>query len=315
MRKTRMRKLSAFYRETFGVRVHKVGLVCGFGCPGREPLSPAGACSFCHPLASLPATWRPGMSLAEQLEEGMRVVGRRYSPGAFIAYLQDGSATWPDAAGLEEAAEEVLSLSGERLVGIALCTRPDCLGPEAVDVVRRLSRRTWLQVEVGVQTWSAGALERTCRGHGPGASTEALGRLSGTGAHVVAQLVIGLPGSSPPDVAADARELARSNANGVKLHNLHVVRGTRLEEEWRRGEVRLQTMEEYANDVVRFLERVPPGVVVHRLTGEAPRDMTAAPEWSLRKGEVLRRIEEIMAARDTRQGKLHGSPVEARGGG
>jgi radical SAM protein (TIGR01212 family) len=309
MQRIRLRKLSGFLRETFGRKVHKVGLWGGFSCPNRDGALGSDGCSFCNPLASRPVSWREGMSVRRQLEKGCRYVADRYGVSAFLPYFQDYTTTYGDPSELLGLLSGVLRYPG--VVGVSLCTRPDCLPDQVLDCLQELSEKTFIWVEVGVQTLDDALLRDMNRCHTAEQSLTALNRLHDRGIMSAAHMILGYPGQTMETVLKDARLLSGSGTAGVKLQNFHVVRDTPMESRYRRGEFVPQGMEEYADMAIGFLEYTHPGAVVLRLSGQAPADMTASPSWSLEKSLIIRTIEAGMEERDTWQGKRLGFPMEA----
>jgi len=305
----RFRKLGGFLRTVFGERVFKVGLIAGSACPNRDGSLGTGGCSFCNPLSSMPLGHREGMSLEEQLRAGCRHVAGRHRTRLFVAYFQDYSATYGDPGRLRRLLLSALAFPG--VVGAALCTRPDCLGEPVLDMLSEIAARHFLWVEVGVQSSVDGALLRANRCHDAACSREAFRRLHARGLLTSAHMIVGLPGSGEGAVASDAAFVRGSGTAGLKLQNLHVVAGTRLEREYRDGELEPMTLEVYADRVAEFLRLTHPGVVVQRVTGEAPRGLTVAPDWSVNKLAVVNAVQRRLEETDAWQGKALGFPRSA----
>jgi hypothetical protein len=301
---TRHRKLSAFYREVFGERVHKVGLRGEFDCPNRDGTVSRGGCAFCNPEAALPPGTDPDMPVASQLERGTARIRRRYGAEMFIAYFQDRTATWGSPERLERLCLEAIDYPG--VVGLSLGTRPDCLPGEVLDLLERLAPKTFLEVELGVQTACDATLADINRGHGSDATRRAFAALTERGIRTSAHVVLGLPGEGSGEIEATAALLRECGASGVKLHNLHVLRDTALERLFRNGAFRPPSLEEYAAMAVRLLELMPPDVVVQRLVGDAPRAFLVAPDWMGNKQRAVRRVTELLEERDTWQGRRLG---------
>ncbi len=315
MEDRRIRNLNGYLREIFGQKVHKVGLWGGFSCPNRDGKLSIHGCSFCNPASSRPASWSRGKSVPDQLMEGCRYISERYGVSAFLPYFQDYTTTYGDPGELRRMYESVLDHPG--VVGISLCTRPDCLSEPVLDLLEELSGRTFLWVEVGVQTSDDELLRDMNRCHLARDSREAFERLHERGILTAAHMILGYPGMDGSTVRKDADFVRECGAAGLKLHGLHVVRDTPLAISWERGEIHLPTVESYTHMVVEFLELTDPGTVIMRLTGEAPKHLTLAPDWSLDKMSVLRSIHDAMESSDTWQGKglgfdrrrLHCSPL------
>jgi radical SAM protein (TIGR01212 family) len=309
MEESLYRNLGDFLRGIFGEKVYKVGLYGGFTCPVRDGTLDSRGCTYCDPRSSRPLSYREGMTLEEQLRQGCSYIARRHSARLFMAYFQDNTATWGDPGRLRDLCTRALEWPG--VVGLALCTRPDCLGDRVLDVLEELSRRTFLWVEVGIQTASDGLLRSMNRRHTHRDSVRALRSLHGRGIHSSVHVILGYPGESEEDRSATACFVNGSGTLGVKVQNLHVVAGTVLADSFSRGGFQVMTLDEYAVYAVTFLENIGPGVVVQRLTGEAPRELTVAPGWSVNKLAVLDAVKRRMRNGNSWQGKALGYPASA----
>lgn len=300
----RIRNLNSFFRHVFGRKVKKVILWGGFTCPNRDGTFSSKGCTFCNPLSSRPETFEEGKSIAQQMEDGCRYIARRYGVQCFLPYFQDYTATYGDPVELDALYSEAISHPG--VVGLSLCTRPDCLEEPMLDYIEDLSGRIFLWVELGVQTSDDRILESMNRCHTSLETMNAFRALHSRKIFSSAHMIIGYPGSSVETVLADAEFIRKTRTDGVKLQNLHVIKNTLIADQFASGEFELLTMEEYVDLVILFLEHTEPRVVILRLTGEAPEELTVAPEWSLYKMIVLNRIHGEMQRRDTWQGKALG---------
>ncbi|OPL19028.1 MAG: hypothetical protein AVO35_03630 [Candidatus Aegiribacteria sp. MLS_C] len=314
----RFRRLSRFMRETFGGRVHKVGLWGGFGCPNRDGTLSSKGCSFCNPLASRPISIRPGMTVNEQLRDGCAHVASRFGASLFLPYFQDYTTTYAGPDELEAMFSGVLEAPG--VVGLSLCTRPDCLDEDILDVLEGLAARTFLWVEIGVQTFDEGLLRDMNRCHTAADTLEAFRKLHGRGITTAAHMILGYPGYTAGTAVEDAGMLLSTGTAGVKLQNFHVVAGTGMERRFREGRFPPLEMDSYVEMAVAFLEHTHPMVTVLRTSAQAPAALTVSPPWSLDKGMVLRKIESVLEQADTWQGRALGSarselelPVPFRG--
>jgi uncharacterized protein len=289
------RKLGTELKERFGGPVHKVGLVAGFPCPARGSAAEPSGCAFCNPASSLPPGIGPGMSVTAQLEAGTAAVSRRFGARLFIAYFQDCTPTNCSPGELEALLEETAVFPG--VVGAALCTRPDCLGEPMLDMLAGYSEKAFLWVEIGLQSASDSTLERMGRNHTARDCSEAVRRLRSRGIPAVLHVILGLPGETEGDFSLTADFVRASGCWGVKIHNLHILRGTRLEAEHASGLVALPSLAEYAATAAAFIDEVGPGVVIHRVSADAPASLLVAPAWMRDKQAVLRAVDDALAAR------------------
>ena len=217
-----------------------------------------------------------------------------------IAYFQAFTGTFCDAADLEGDIAEALACGG--VLGVAVATRPDCLPPQMLDMLEEVSRKTFLWVELGMQTRWGATLEKMSRGHGHDATVMSAMSLRARGIRTVLHLILGLPGEDRDMILESSREASRLAPWGIKFHPLHITRGSGLEPPWRRGEIPLLKMDEYAGLVADSIELLPPDTTIHRMTGERPGGRLLAPEWCREKGRVIASILGELARRGSRQG-------------
>lgn len=304
MNENRYHSLNTFFRNTFCERVFKLSLVGGFTCPVRDGTLSREGCSYCNTQGSIPAHYRRGMSMDEQLRAAAEHVSRKHGTSSFMAYFQDCTTTYGQTRALEKMYRKALDHPGVR--GLALCTRPDCLPDPTVELLSEIARETFLWVELGVQSGCDVTLLRMGRKHTVYDSERAFDRLHEKGIRTAAHVILGFPGESREEALNTVGLIKRSKTAGVKLQNLHVLRNTPLERDWQAGKVKLMKASDYAALAADFLERIPPGVVVQRLAGEAPPGMLAAPEWAGNKLAVMNRVKRELMYRDSWQGKLLG---------
>jgi uncharacterized protein len=297
----RYHRLNFFYQKKFGCRVRKVSLDGGFDCPNRDGTLGAGGCIFCDPESFSPSLRLKIASVADQLKAGIIRLSARHRLDKFVAYFQPATNTYAPLPRLKSLLEEVLGYP--QVVGLAIGTRPDCLGDAVLDLLADFARRTWLVIELGLQTIHDRTLDRLNRGHHYDSFLDAVDRCHKRNLEIGAHVILGLPGESRDDMLATARELARLGINSVKLHNLYAVKNTPLAAMVERGEVTLPELPEYAGWVVDFLEQLPAGCVVDRIGGDAPPQYLVGPSWCLHKPALLATVEAEFQRRDTWQGR------------
>jgi radical SAM protein (TIGR01212 family) len=296
------RLFSEHLKELFGVRVHKISVDAGFGCPNRGGGREGPGCLFCDPGGSGAVGIDRRLAIAEQLEQGKEVMTRKYHAGRFLAYFQPFSNTFAPPALLRTRYDEALAVPG--VVGLAVGTRPDCLDGTVLDLLAEYHRRTYFWLELGLQSSHDRTLARLRRGHDYAAFLRAYVAAKERGLRVCVHIIVGLPGEGRDELLATVAELARLRVDGVKLHLLHVLDGTPLGELYQAGEVSVLAQETYVALVADVLERLPEQTLIHRLTGDGPRATLLAPLWSLNKWEVLNAIDAEMARRGSVQGRL-----------
>lgn len=296
----RYNALSEELKRIFGCRVQRISVDAGFSCPNRDGSLDSGGCIFCGGSGSGSYGIRRDLTIAGQIEDGKEVMRRKYKAQRFMAYFQAYSNTYAPVGQLRALYAEALTVFD--VVGLIIATRPDCLSGEALDYLHELAHQTYLWLELGVQSIHDRTLTLINRRHDHACSVDAIRRSKSRGLRVCAHVILGLPGETREETLAMAGELNRLGVDGVKLHLLHVMKGTRLAEMYGRGEIQLLGRDEYAGLVCDFLELLDPRILVHRLTGDGGHDNLVAPLWSLKKFEILNLIDAEMERRGTRQG-------------
>jgi radical SAM protein (TIGR01212 family) len=291
--------LSAHLKDRFGCRVFKVTIDTGLSCPNRDGTKGSGGCYFCVSSALLPKAFTSGADVRGQLLEGIEYVKKRHKAEKFIAYFQLNTNTHGPLGELERIFKEALI---PEVACIAVSTRPDCLGDDVLGLLREIKKERPLWVELGLQSANDSTLEKINRGHTAAEFADAVQRAAGIGLDVCAHAIIGLPGEGRADIINTMNFIASLPVWGIKFHQLQVLKGTRLEEAWKRGEVATLSIDEYAVLVAECLELLPPEMVVHRLSGDAPLRYIVAPRWGAGKFKIIDKITGVMMERKTFQG-------------
>lgn len=311
------RRLSGWLHARYGERIYKVSLRGGFTCPNRDGTRGRGGCSFCAGAALQPTGFAEDQSIAEQLARGIDYVFARHGAKRVIAYYQDYSATYAPIDCLE--AIYAPALADKRVVGLAVGTRPDCLPPPVLDYLQNIATHRDLWLELGLQIADDALLASMGRGHDVATFVDAVRACHAHGLRLCVHVIVGLPGVRFELERRTLALLAELGVWGVKLHGFHVLRGSRLEAEHARQPLPLLDREAYVDRIVDLLEGLPPEMIVHRVTGEAPRKLTIAPEWSVNKIAVFDAVIDRCEARQTWQGRryagYHGQDVPAEGEG
>ncbi|GIW94905.1 MAG: TIGR01212 family radical SAM protein [Pirellulaceae bacterium] len=295
-----------YLRERFAARVHRVSVDGGFTCPNVDGTVAVGGCTFCDNRSFSPSRRLPRMAIRSQIDEGISRLQRRYPDcRKFLAYFQPASNTYGPVERLRRLYDE--AVSHPQIVGLVIGTRPDCLPEAVIELLAEYAGRTYVSLEIGMQTMHDRSLLAMNRGHTHAATVDAVRRCRGRGFHIGLHLILGWPGESWQDMMATADEVARLDVDAVKIHNLYAVRNTPLGEQVLRGEVQLMDRDVYVATLVDFLERLPPGIVVERVAGDAPSDYLIGPTWCLDKNGVRLAIEHEFRTRNTWQGRLSGS--------
>lgn len=283
----------------YGERVHKLAINAGFTCPNRDGSKGIGGCTFCNNASFNPAGRRTP-SVGEQLAAGRAVLAKRTGARRFIAYFQAYTNTYADVQELSRQYAEALRESD--VIGLAVGTRPDCVPEAVLDLLCEIQARgyeVWL--ELGLQSAFDETLGRVNRGHGFSEYAATVGAARRRGLPVCTHLIAGLPGETGEHVLETLSRVLDLGVDGLKLHPLHVVKGTQLANDWRRGGYTPLHLDEYIGIAADVVENTPANVVFHRLTGTAAANLLLAPEWCSKKWQVLNGITAELARRNASQ--------------
>lgn len=291
-----MRMLSEALRERYGEKVYKLSLSAGCTCPNRDGTVGVGGCAFCSAGGSgdFAARLAP---IEEQIAEAKARIARKTDAKKFIAYFQSFTNTYGPVERLEPLYRR--TIQRPEIVALSLGTRPDCLGPEVMEMLCRLQAIKPVWVELGLQTAHDETAARLNRGYGLDTFTDAYRRLKAAGLTVIVHLIFGLPGESGEEMLDSVRFVAGLTppADGVKLQMLHVLKGTALGAQYEAQPFPLLTLEEYADLIAQSVRILPETTVLHRLTGDAPGPLLLAPEWTRNKKRVLNSIHKAIGNR------------------
>ena len=305
-RRKRYNDYPAYCRRLFGGRVQKLSIDGGFTCPNRDGTKGTGGCAFCNNASFSPAYCREAGSITRQIDEGARFFGRKYAGQKYLAYFQSYSGTYAPLAVLRERYEE--ALAHPAVAGLVVGTRPDAVSTEALDYLQEIAERgKYVCVEFGVESADDEVLRAVNRGHGFAEAEAAIRAASGRGIAVGAHLIFGLPGETPEKMLAGAMRLCALPVDILKLHQLQIVRGTRMAEQYaeRPEAFRLYTEEEYLDFVVRVIERIPPRICLERFVNQSPPEYLLAPKWGAKNFEFAAKLDKRLEELDTWQGKLY----------
>ena len=294
------RALSPYLRERFGCKVYKLALSSGCTCPNRDGTLDTRGCTFCLGSGEFAASAR--LSVAEQLESARRLVSFKASDAKYIAYFQDHTNTYAPPSYLRPMFREAIRQPD--VVALSIATRPDCLPPEILALIRELAEIKPVWVELGLQTIHARTAGAIRRCYTLDVFDKAVSDLRSAGAEVIVHQILGLPGETEQDMAETARYIGQSGAVGIKLHLLHVLRGTDLAADYLAGRYEPLSRDDYITALEHCLRVLPPEIVIHRLTGDGAKRELLAPMWSADKKRVLAAIRQRFAQDDLVQGSL-----------
>ncbi len=307
MQNKRYNLFSEELKRRFGNRVHKISVDAGMSCPNRGDTRSQPGCLFCDADGSGAVGIERTLPVADQIEQGKEVMLRKYKAKQFLAYFQPFSNTNAPVDELRRLYDEALAVEG--VVGLSVGTRPDCLPEEVLDLLVEYQRKTYFWLEIGLQSIHNVTLDYLQRGHDYAVFREAYQAAKKRGLQVCVHAILGLPGEDRKAMLATAEEMARLQVDGIKIHLLHVLQGTRLGDLYQQGEVDVLEQDDYVALAVDFIERLHPDTLIHRLTGDGPRDILLAPLWSLNKWEVLNAIDQKLEQRDSFQGSQYAQGI------
>lgn len=289
--------------QKFGEKVFKVSLNAGFTCPNIDGTKGFGGCIYCSSAGSGDFAGKPCDSILEQFEKIKNKMHQKWPKAKYIPYFQAHTNTYAPLEVLKEKFEPVLEQ--DKVVGLSIATRADALADDVVDYLCDLSKRTYLIVELGLQTVFDKTGELINRCHTYGEFLDGYKKLTDKGINVCVHLILGLPGETHEMMLKSVFEVAKLKPHAVKLHLLHILKGTRLAKMYEKNEFRTLTREEYVDIVVDALEILPKETIIQRLTGDGGKDDLIAPLWSLKKFCVLNEIDKEMVRRNSYQGCRH----------
>lgn len=292
-------------RQEFGEKIFKVPIDAGFDCPNRDGTVAKGGCTFCSVSGSGDMIVAPEAPLPEQFEKEIAMMHKKWPQvDKYIVYFQSFTNTHAPVAVIRERFEQVLTLPG--VVGISIGTRPDCLPEDVVDYLAELNQRFYLWVELGLQTTFETTSNAINRAHDYQTYLDGVASLRKHNIRVCTHLINGLPGETIEMMQENVRRTIQdSDIQGIKLHLLHLMRNTRMLRDYHEGRLQLMRRDTYVSLICDQLEMIPPEIIIHRLTGDAPWDSLVGPMWSLKKWEVLNEIDQEMLRRNSYQGKFN----------
>ena len=281
--------LNCFLREKFGEKVFKISLDAGFSCPNRDGTISDGGCIFCSERGSGDFSGDRNLSITRQFEENKDKMKSKWNGRKYIAYFQAYTNTYGNIEDLRNKYEEALKQDG--VVALAIATRPDCVGDDVIALLKEMNNKVYTWVELGLQTISDRTAKLINRGYPLLVFGQAVERLRKAGIDVVVHTIFGLPEESMEEMLDTVDYVAHMDVQGIKFHLLHLMKGTPMMRLYDIGALTFLEKEEYIDLVCTAIARLPQNIVVHRLTGDAPRSLLVGPMWSQKKWEVLNAID------------------------
>lgn len=296
----RYHSLNYEFKKIFGEKIIKLSIDGGFTCPTRDGTKDTKGCIFCSERGSGDFAGFSSTHIHEQMKEQINLLKNKWPNGKYIAYFQNFSNTYDDIERLRERYEKALEF--ENIVGLAIATRPDCISKEIVDYLSNINKKTFLWVELGLQTSNDSTGEFIRRGYSSKDFDNAVDLLNNAQIRAVGHVILNLPGETKLDFENTIRQMTKKNIWGIKIHMLHILKNTDLYKYYLENPFPLLSQEEYVKLVCDLLEIIPNEVVIHRLTGDGPRDLLHAPLWTGDKRRTLNSIDKELKKRNTLQG-------------
>jgi radical SAM protein (TIGR01212 family) len=293
----------AWLRSHFPYKVQKISVDAGFTCPNRDGRIGRGGCTFCDNNTFNPSYCNKNSSIREQLETGKKFFARKYPKMKYLAYFQAYTNTYAPLDTLKRMYEEALGT--ENVVGIVIGTRPDCIDKDVLDYLGSLSQQVFVSVEYGIESTNDTTLKNINRGHSFDCARRAISETAARGITVGGHVILGLPGEDTQESLRQASIISQTELDILKIHQLQIIRGTRLEREYSEHPFHLYTPEEYIGLLTEYIRRLRPNIVLDRFTSQSPADMLVAPRWGLKNHEFADRLANHMRAVGAYQGQLY----------
>ena len=298
------RDYGSWIRQQFACRVQKISIDAGFSCPNRDGQVGHGGCIFCDNRTFNPAYCNPKESIAMQIERGKDFFRKKYPDMKYLAYFQAYSNTYAPADILRQRYEE--AISQEDVVGLVIGTRPDCMPDNVLDYLTELNKRTFLIVEYGIESTNDKTLKLINRGHDFACAADAVRRTHERGIITGGHVIIGLPGETPDDTIRQAKEISALPLDILKIHQMQVVKGTRLAEMYMEHSTTMpyiyNKVEDYIHTVAQYIAHLREDIVVERFVSQSPKGMVIAPSWGLKNHEFTNLLDNYLRLHDIRQG-------------
>jgi radical SAM protein (TIGR01212 family) len=301
----RYNEFGPWLKNLLGMKVQKISINAGFTCPNRDGSVGVGGCTYCNNQTFNPEYCRTEKSVVQQLEEGKRFFARKYPEMKYMAYFQAYTNTYSELDDLKRKYEDALGVDG--VVGLVIGTRPDCVPDNLLDYLAELNRQVCVIVEYGIESVYDKTLERINRGHDYACVVDAVNRTSERGLITGGHVILGLPGESRDDILKCADVLSELPLTTLKLHQLQLIKGTRMAEEYFANPegFHLFGADEYVDLVIDYVERLRPDIVLERFVSQSPSSLLAIPGWGLKNFEFVEKVRHRMEERNAYQGRLY----------
>ena len=289
-------------RRQFPYRVQKISIDAGFTCPNRDGRISTGGCIYCDNRTFNPSYCQRRHSVTQQLEEGKRFFAHKYPDMKYLAYFQAFTNTYAPLSQLKALYEEALQV--DDIVGIVIGTRPDCVSDELLDYLAELNQRTFVLVEYGIESANNDTLLRINRGHSFEQSQEAIQRTHQRGLLTGAHIILGLPGEDAAESLRQASIISSLPIDSLKIHQMQIIRGTRLAEEFAANPFHIYTVDEYIQLIAEYIQRLRPDLILERFVSQSPKELLIAPHWGLKNYEFTNLLVNYLKQNKIYQGQF-----------
>ena len=291
---------STWMRERFPFKVQKISIDAGFSCPNRDGRIAYGGCTYCDNRTFNPSYCNRKASITAQLEEGKVFFARKYPEMKYLAYFQAYTNTYASIETLQKMHNEALAV--DNVVGIVIGTRPDCISDELLDYLEELNKRTFLLVEYGVESANDDTLRRINRGHTFECSRQAISRTHERGILTGAHIILGLPGEDANESLRQAPLISALDIDILKIHQMQIIRGTRLAEEYAEKPFHVYSVDEYIRLIANYIQKLRKDLVVDRFVSQSPAELLIAPKWGLKNHEFANLLDQYLLSHHIKQG-------------
>lgn len=301
--------LTDYFKSKYNKKVAKIALNANFTCPNKDGKKGFGGCTYCSKLGSGDTAGDRTLSLTEQFYQIKEIMDKKWKDLLYIPYLQSNSNTYGSLEKLKSVYEEILSINEDRIIGLAIATRPDCFTPEIYDYLNELNKRIPLSIELGLQTSNENTGKIINRLSTNFEFIEAVSNLRKRNIEVVAHIINGLPNETETDMLNTIDFINSLDIQGIKFHSLLILKDTQIYEDYQKSPFHIQTLEEYVNICVKQIARLKPSIIIHRLAADGIIEDIIMPKWPIKKLVVMNEIDKLMRKLNIHQGDDYLNPT------
>ncbi len=291
---------SRWIRAKFPFRVQKISIDAGFSCPNRDGKISSGGCTFCDNKTFNPSYCNRALSIAEQIKDGKKFFSHKYPDMKYLAYFQAYSNTYASLDVIKRRYEEALSC--DNIVGLVVGTRPDCINKELLDYLENLNHQTFLTIEYGIESTNETTLKRINRGHTFSCSADAIAETHDRGIITGGHIIVGLPGESEADIIMQADRISETKLDILKIHQLQIIKGTKLAEEYSAHPFHVFAVDEYIRTIGEYIRHLRKDIIIERFVSQSPKELLLAPDWGIKNYEFTNKLNNYLRENEIYQG-------------